>query len=71
MKRSRFAAKVLDAVGGVAHELFQRRGQAGGVTSQPASEESQHFGEFGCVAGVQPHFGHGFTAFRGWVAWAS
>ncbi len=58
----------LRAVGGVAGELFQGSAETAGVAGQPAGEELQHFGEFGRVASVQSHFGHGFTAFRGRVA---
>jgi hypothetical protein len=33
----------------MADELFQRFGQAGGVTGEPAGEELQHFGKLGGV----------------------
>jgi hypothetical protein len=45
-------AQVVQAVGGVADELCQGGGHAGGVAGQPFAEELQHLGEFGGVGGV-------------------
>lgn len=59
-------AQLADVIGGVADELFQRGGQAGGVAVEPAGEELQHFGEFGGAGSAELYFGHGITGFRCW-----
>jgi hypothetical protein len=69
-KALQVVTQLADVVGGVADELFQQRAEATGITREPVRQELQHLGEFGCIGGIQGHLGHGFTAFRGWVAWA-
>jgi hypothetical protein len=61
-------AQLADVIGGVAGELCQRGGQAGGVAVKPAGEELQHFREFGGVGSVKPYFGHRVHRLPGWVA---
>src|SRR5262249_26348841 len=64
----RGGAQLREAVGGVADEVLEGGAEAGGVAAQPLAEELQDLRELSRVGDVKLYFGHGFTAFWGWVA---
>jgi hypothetical protein len=50
-------AQLVEAVGGMAGELFLRCGRTCAIAGQPAREKLLYFSEFGGIGFVKPYFG--------------